>query len=106
MRTDESSGESYQYLTGPATPKRIAEPLFWIFCKLGYIKPHTPILRPVPGEPEKWYEVEIKTGLFRKEKRTLRESDLRRVEHGGNKVLSTREIQPPKEYMESLNYEE
>lgn len=106
VRTDENSGESYQYLTGPATPKRIAEPLFWIFCKLGYIRPHTPILRPVPGEPEKWYEVEIKTGLFRKEKRTLKESDLRKVEHGGDKVLSAREIQPPEEYMESLNYEE
>lgn len=105
VRTDAASGEAYQYLTGPAMPKRIAEPLFWIFCKLGYIKPHTPILRPVPIEAEKWYEVEIKTGMFRREKRSLKESDLRRIERGGAKILSSREIQPPEEYMESLNYE-
>lgn len=106
VRTDENSGESYQYLTGPAAPKRIAEPLFWIFCKLGYIKPHTPILRPVPGVPEKWYEVEIKTGFFHKEKRMLKESDLQKIEYGGGKVLSTREMQPPAEYLESLKFEE
>ena len=105
MRTDAASGESFQYLTVPATPKRIAEPLFWIFCKFGYIKPHTPILRPVRAEVEKWYEVEIKTGLFHREKRKLKAGDLQKVENEGNKVLSRKEIQPPDEYMESLAYE-
>ncbi len=105
VRTDAASGESFQYLTGPATPKRIAEPLFWIFCKFGYIKPHTPILRPVRAEVEKWYEVEIKTGLFHREKRKLKAGDLQKVENEGNKVLSRKEIQPPDEYMESLAYE-
>lgn len=106
VRIDETSGESYQYLTGPATPKRIAEPLFWIFCKLGYIKPHSPILRPVPGEPEPWYEVEFKTGLFRKQTVKLKESDLGKLKNGGNKIISQKRTAPPPEYMDSLNYEE
>ncbi len=106
VRTDEASGESYQYLTGPATPKRIAEPLFWIFCKLGYIKPHSPILRPVPGEPEEWYEVELKTGLFRKEKIRMKKSDYQRMMSEGKNVKITGQIAPSDEYMESLNYEE
>lgn len=100
VRMDENTGESYQYLTGPATPKRIAEPLFWIFCKLGYIKPHEPILAPVPRNPELWFEVEVKTGLFRKEKFLKKESDVRELEK------KIRQVEPPEAYMESLKYEE
>lgn len=99
-RTDKNSGESYQYLTGPATPKRIAEPLFWIFCKLGYIRSHEPILAPVPRDPELWYEVEVKTGLFRKEKHLKRESDIRAPEK------KIRQVDPPAAYLETLKYEE
>lgn len=100
VRTDANTGESFQYLTGPATPKRIAEPLFWIFCKLGYIKPHEPILAPVPRQPEKWFEVEVKTGIFRKEKIIKKQSQI----IDSDKVV--REVSPPAEYMESLKYEE
>lgn len=102
VRTDEKKGESYRYLTGPATPKRIAEPLFWIFCKFGYIRPHEPILAPVPREPEKFYLVKKRTGFFRWEMISKKESELTQQERNSN----PQETQPPEAYMESLKFEE
>ena len=107
VRADENTGESYQYLTGPAAPKRIAEPLFWIFCKLGYIKPHSAILRPVPGLPEEFFEVEIKNGLWglHKEKLVIRKSDIQMAENQGKNIKVIGPADPPEEYLKGLIYE-
>lgn len=43
---DESSNLTFQYPEGPVLPKRIEEPLLWLFYKLGYIGRHGSI----PGE--------------------------------------------------------
>lgn len=99
-RVDPATGETYQYLTGPATPKRIAEPLFWIFCKFGYIRPHAPILAPVPRDPEKVYEVKHKVGLFKYETVLRRKSKI----SSDDKII--REVDPPEEYKKELHYEE
>lgn len=40
------TGESYEYPVGPVLPKRVEEPLLWLFYKLGYIGKNAPI----PGE--------------------------------------------------------
>lgn len=40
------NGEQYQYPVGPVLPKRLEEPLFWLFYKLGYIEKNAPL----PGE--------------------------------------------------------
>ncbi len=104
-RLDEASGEFYQYLVGPATPKRIAEPLFWIFCKLGYIKPHSPILKAFQDPPEDWYEIEIKTNLFHKEVLRVKASDIPKIVNSGQKIVKQTQIDPPEDYLISLMYE-
>ena len=101
-RTDEITGETFQYLTGPASPKRIAEPLFWIFCKLGYIKSNGPILAPVPREPEEWVECEVKKGLFHKDRDLM----LYREAVQNNYKITKRNATPPPSYTEKLKYEE
>lgn len=40
------NGEKYQYPVGPVLPKRVEEPLLWLFYKLGYIGKNAPL----PGE--------------------------------------------------------
>lgn len=40
------SGELYQYPVGPVLPKRVEEPLLWLFYKFGYIGKNAPL----PGE--------------------------------------------------------
>ncbi len=101
VQMDESTGESYQYLTGPATPKRIAEPLFWIFCKLGYITAHEPILAPVPRKPGVWVEVETRIGLFKKEIKIKKKSDVTEFD----KILKEN-VNPPAAYLELCKFEE
>lgn len=41
-----SNGDKYQYPVGPVLPKRVEEPLLWLFHKLGYIGVNTPIDDP------------------------------------------------------------
>lgn len=40
------NGDKYQYPVGPVLPKRVEEPLLWLFYKLGYIGVDTPIEDP------------------------------------------------------------
>ena len=40
------SGEEYKYPVGPVLPKRVEEPLLWLFHKLGYIGLNEPIDDP------------------------------------------------------------
>ena len=40
------NGDKYQYPVGPVLPKRVEEPLLWLFHKLGYIGVNTPIDDP------------------------------------------------------------
>lgn len=63
IREDEN-GIAYNYLKGPAIPKRIAEPLLWLFCKFGYIKPNEPILLPEPRVGERRFKVTVKSGIL------------------------------------------
>lgn len=72
----EPSGQVVQYPVGPVLPKRIEEPLLWIFHELGYIDTSEPIAYPYNKVcPEcgsrKTYELPeeertIKQGWFRK----------------------------------------
>lgn len=71
------NGEKYEYPVGPVLPKRVEEPLLWLFYKLGYIGKNAPL----PGEiycPEcgsqNNYKLDkeertiiVKRGFFRKE---------------------------------------
>lgn len=68
------NGDKYQYPVGPVLPKRVEEPLLWLFHKLGYIGVNTPIDDPtrpkipcpkcgsVDTEELHEYEREITTG--------------------------------------------
>jgi len=40
------NGDKYQYPVGPVLPKRVEEPLLWLFHKLGYIGVNVPIDDP------------------------------------------------------------
>ncbi len=40
------NGDKYQYPVGPVLPKRVEEPLLWLFHKLGYIGVNVPIEDP------------------------------------------------------------
>lgn len=42
----QNNGERYQYPVGPILPKRVEEPMLWLFYKLGYIGKNGPL----PGE--------------------------------------------------------
>ena len=46
MEGKKENGEPYQYPVGPVLPKRVEEPLLWLFYKLGYIGKNAPL----PGE--------------------------------------------------------
>lgn len=101
MRPDEN-GVSYKYLKGPATPKRIAEPLFWMFYKFQYIRPNEPILLPEPRKWEARYKVRVRTGLFRMITVVKRARDLTPQE----RRMALEEVLPTEQELESLKYEE
>ena len=101
VRQDDN-GVSYKYLKGPATPKRIAEPLFWMFYKFGYIRPNEPILLPEPRPWEKQYRVKVKTGFFKTTAVIKKESQLTAQERQSN----PEEVAPTAEDLERLKYEE
>lgn len=44
----EENGKKAYYLTAPPSPKRIAEPLLWLFHQFGYIKSDVPVILPHP----------------------------------------------------------
>lgn len=62
----------------PPSPIRIAEPLFWIFYRLGFISANEPILLPKAREAPEYIEIPSK-GVFRKfvkpKKRPLTEKE-------------------------------
>lgn len=76
MEGQKPNGELYQYPVGPVLPKRVEEPLLWLFYKLGYIGKNGPL----PGEiycpncgsqdnyelPESERTIVERQGLFRK----------------------------------------
>lgn len=101
VRQDEN-GVSYKYLKGPATPKRIAEPLFWMFYKFQYIHPNEPILLPEPRKWEPRYNVRVRTGLFRTVTVQKKASELTAQE----RKMALEEVRPTAEELESLKYEE
>lgn len=48
MRKEEGSDKPKSYTVAPPVPKRIAEPLLWLFYKFGYIGSDVPIRLPFP----------------------------------------------------------
>ena len=72
------NGEPYQYPVGPVLPKRVEEPLLWLFYRLHYIGTNGflpgEIRCPVCGTedtyelPEDESYIMVKKGLFKKEK--------------------------------------
>lgn len=44
--TNEENGYTYQYPVGPVLPKRVEEPILWLFNRLGYIGENEPIFTP------------------------------------------------------------
>jgi predicted nucleic-acid-binding Zn-ribbon protein len=70
------NGTNYQYPVGPVLPKRVEEPLLWLFYKFGYIGKNAAL----PGEiycpectsdnnyelPEDERTIRVKKGLFGK----------------------------------------
>ncbi len=73
------NGEPYQYPVGPVVPKRVEEPLLWLFYRFGYIGTNAPL----PGEihcpecgaedsfelPEEDQFIVVKKGLFKKKEK-------------------------------------
>ena len=79
--TAEEGGQG-SYLTGPASPRRIGEPLLWLFKKFGYIKSDKPIRLPV-RRPLPWVEESVIVGkrfglipVKELQRRQLREEEL------------------------------
>ncbi len=48
VRKENVGGMERSIPVAPPVPKRIAEPLLWMFCKFGYIRPDVPIRLPEP----------------------------------------------------------
>lgn len=44
---ERENGDKYQYPEGPVLPKRVEEPILWLFNRLGYIGENEPIFSPV-----------------------------------------------------------
>lgn len=60
----EYEGEMRKFTSGNPSPRRIAEPILWMFQKFGYIKADMPIRLPYP-RPFPLYREVIRKGLFR-----------------------------------------
>ena len=100
IREDEE-GIAYKYLKGPPIPKRISEPLLWLFYKFGYITPNEPILLPEPRTWEKRYRVKTRTGLFKSGLVIKRESEMTEQDWKNSPV----EVKPSEEELERLRYD-
>lgn len=74
---ERDNGEKYQAPVGPVLPKRVEEPLLWLFYKLGYIGKNAPLSGeincPECGSsnnyelPEDERSITVRRGLFRRE---------------------------------------
>lgn len=60
----EYEGEIRKFTSGNPSPRRIAEPILWMFQKFGYIKANTPIRLPYPRPIPQYREI-TKKGFFR-----------------------------------------
>lgn len=105
----DADGTSYKYLKGPATPKRIAEPLFWLLYKFGYIRPNEPILLPEPRKWERRYRITVRSSsLFglRKKDQFFIKPESAMTPQDWNASPPPLEIPPTAEELERLRYEE
>ncbi len=46
VEREDDNGLKLSYPVSAISPKRIEEPLFWLFCQFGYITPNEPLYRP------------------------------------------------------------
>ncbi len=64
IRTEDGREKKVSYPIDPPIPRRIAEPLFWLFYRFGYIQSDVPIRLPAPRKMPDQIEVPP-TGLLR-----------------------------------------
>ena len=64
IRTEDGREKKVSYPIDPPIPRRIAEPLFWLFYRFGYIHSDVPIRLPAPRKMPSQIEV-APTGLFK-----------------------------------------
>lgn len=60
VRTEEGTVKMNSYPIAPPVPRRIAEPLFWLFYRLGIIKSDVPIRLPEPRKIPEYIEIPAK----------------------------------------------
>lgn len=70
------------YPVAPPIPRRIAEPLFWLFYRFGFIKSDVPVRLPVPREMPEYIEIpptgiKAKLGLGKPTYRPLTDEEKR-----------------------------
>lgn len=60
IRTKDGKEKMVSYPIAPPVPRRIAEPLFWLFYRFGFIKSDIPIRLPMPREMPSKIEIPAK----------------------------------------------
>ena len=60
IRTEDGKVKMNSYPIAPPVPRRIAEPLFWLFYRLGIVKSDVPIRLPEPRKIPEYIEIPAK----------------------------------------------
>lgn len=82
LRTEDGKVIMKSYPIAPPVPRRIAEPLFWLFYRFGFIKSEVPIRLPMPREMPSQIEIpakglKAKLGIGRPSYRPLTDEEKR-----------------------------
>lgn len=83
IKTEDGKEKMVSYPIAPPVPRRIAEPLFWIFYRFGFIKSDIPIRLPVPRKMPDRIEIpakglKAKLGIGKPSYRPLTDEEKRR----------------------------